>query len=128
MILLDTTVVMAQLRASDQRLLNLFRIHQAAICGVTRAEILHGVRSAADQARFLAMLNALPQVAISDSLWDQVGLNLAALRAAGLNLPLADVVIASVAISLDVEVWARDQHFARMQFVLPVLRLFAEPP
>jgi predicted nucleic acid-binding protein len=128
MILLDTTLVLAQLRASDLRLLNLFKTHQAAICGITRAEILHGVRNPADLARFLTMLNALPQAAIAESLWDEVGLNLVALRSAGLNLPLSDVVIASVAISLGVELWARDQHFLLIQSVLPALKLFPEPP
>ena len=128
MILLDTTLVFAQLRANDLRLLNLFQAHGAAICGITRAEVLHGVRNPADQARFLAMLNGLPRVAIPEPLWDEVGLNLAALRAAGLNLPLSDVVIASVAISLDLELWARDQHFPMIQSVLPALRLFPEPP
>ena len=128
MILLDTTLVFAQLRASDQRLLNLFQAHQAAICGITRAEVLHGVRNAADQSRFLAMLNGLPRVAIPEPLWDQVGLNLAALRAAGLSLPFSDVVIASVAIHFDMELWARDQHFPMIQNVLPALRLFPEPP
>jgi predicted nucleic acid-binding protein len=128
MILLDTTLVFAQLRANDLRLLNLFQSHGAAICGITRAEVLHGVRNPADQARFLAMLNGLPRVAIPEPLWDEVGLNLASLRAAGLNLPLSDVVIASVAIHHNVELWARDQHFPMIQSVLPALRLFPEPP
>lgn len=42
MILVDTTVVVAYLRSANPQLPALFAAHQAAICGITRAEILHG--------------------------------------------------------------------------------------
>jgi predicted nucleic acid-binding protein len=128
MILVDTTVVVAYLRSADPRLPTLFTAHQAAICGVTRAEILHGVRNTEDDARFAAALNRFQQVSISDALWDEVGAHLAALRAAGLPTPFADVIIAPLAIHLDVELWSRDQHHVTMQAAVPALRLFQEPP
>lgn len=89
MILVDTTVVVAYLRSADARLQKLFATHQAGICGVTRAEILHGVRNPADLVRFGQALNAFQQISIPDALWDEVGAHLAALRAAGLPTPLA---------------------------------------
>jgi predicted nucleic acid-binding protein len=60
--------------------------------------------------------------------WDAVGDNLAALRAAGIAVPFADVVIATLGICLGVEVWTRDKQFGLMQSALPGLRLFQEPP
>jgi len=128
MILADTRVIVAFLRSNDRRLLNLFTTHGVAICGVTRAEVLYGVRSTADKSRFVSLLNALPQASIPDALWDHAGLNLAALRTAGYPLPVTDVVIATLAIQLDVELWAYDQHFEIIQNVIPALRLFQEPP
>jgi len=128
MILVDTSVLIAQLRTGDPQLLAHFKTHGAVICGVTRAEVLYGVRTPADRARFIAALNALPQVPILDGLWDQAGLNLATLRAAGLPVPLADAVIATLAIDLDIELWARDQHYLLIQKAIPALRLFSEPP
>jgi predicted nucleic acid-binding protein len=128
MILVDTSVVIAQLRSSDPRLLALFKTHDAAICGLTRAEVLYGVRTQADHSRFIAVLNAVAHVSIPDGLWDEAGLNLATMRASGFPMPLADVVIATLAIHLDVEPWARDQHFSLIQAVIPGLRLFSEPP
>jgi len=128
MILVDTTVVVAYLRTADPRLPALFAAHQAAVCGVTRAEILHGVRNPADQARFAAALNGFQQVSIPDAVWDEVGAHLAALRAAGLPTPFADVIIAALAIHLDVELWSRDQHHVAMHAIVPRLRLFQEPP
>ena len=128
MILVDTTVVVAYLRTADPRLPAMFAAHHAAICGVTRAEILHGVRNPTDQARFAAALNSFQQVSIPDAVWDEIGGYLVALRAAGLPTPFADVIIAALAIHLDVELWSRDQHHVAMQAVIPALRLFQEPP
>jgi predicted nucleic acid-binding protein len=67
-------------------------------------------------------------VPIPDSLWDDVGDNLAALRAAGVTVPFPDVVIATVAIANDIELWTHDNQFTMIQRVLPRLRLFQEPP
>jgi predicted nucleic acid-binding protein len=128
MILVDTSVVIAQLRSGDPRLLHLFKAHDAAICGLTRAEVLYGVRTQVDHARFVAVLNAMTHVSIPDGLWDEAGLNLAMLRTAGVSVPLADAVIATLAIHLNVELWARDKHFPLIQSTIPSLRLFSEPP
>ena len=128
MILADTSVVIAYLRTADSRLLAALQQHAASICGITRAEVLYGVRNPADYARITAALNALPQVPIPDELWEEIGLNLAKLRGAGLPMSLADVTISSLAIHLNIELWARDQHFQLIQTVLPALRLFSKPP
>lgn len=128
MILLDTGIVIQYLRTSDARLLSLFQQHNAAICGVTRAEVLHGVRSSADQARFIAALDAFQLVPLPEGIWDDIGKNLASLRAAGQPMPFADVIIATLAVYLNTELWSRDQHHVAIQSVVPALRLFQEPP
>jgi predicted nucleic acid-binding protein len=124
MILVDTNVVIAYERTGDAKLLRQFQIHDAGICGVTRAEVLYGVRRQADRPRIVAALNAFRQVAIPDARWDEVGDNLAALRAAGLQFPFPDVVIATVAIAEGVELWTRDQQFTLMRAVLARLQLY----
>jgi predicted nucleic acid-binding protein len=122
MILADTSVVIAYLRSANPKLLATLNQQSAIICGITRAEVLYGVRNPSDYSRFTAVLNALPQVPIPNDLWDTIGLNLSKLRTAGLPMSLADVAIASLAMHLDVELWARDQHFLLIQPVLPTLR------
>jgi predicted nucleic acid-binding protein len=74
------------------------------------------------------LLDTFKQVPIPETVWDIVGDHLALLQSKGLTIPFSDVVIATVGIVHRVEVWARDQHFQRMQSVLPALRLFVEPP
>jgi predicted nucleic acid-binding protein len=128
MILTDSSVVIDYLRTGDPKYQAVSQAHGAAVCGVTRAEILHGARNPKDRQRLLTVLNAFGQVPIPDSLWDDLGDHLAALRAAGVTVPFQDVVIATVAITSDIELWTHDNQFAMIQQVLPRLRLFQEPP
>lgn len=83
MILVDANVVIAYLKKPDPKVLNLFQTHHAAVCGITRAEVLHGARNPTDRQRLIQALNVFAQIAIPDSMWDAVGDALAALRAAG---------------------------------------------
>src|SRR5262245_51716138 len=128
MILADSTIVIDYLRTGDPKIVTLFQAHNAAICGITRAEVLNGARDPAHRVRLLAALNSFHQVPIPDSLWDEVGDNLAALRSAGVTVPFPDAVIATVAIANDIELWTRDNQFLLIQRALPRLRLFVEPP
>ena len=47
MILIDADVIIAYERSGDPKLLHLFKLHAGTLCGITRAEVLHGVRSPA---------------------------------------------------------------------------------
>jgi predicted nucleic acid-binding protein len=128
MILVDTSVVIPWLRTGDPKLDTLFRTLPVAVCGITFAELLHGVRSPTERTRTLAALAAFTPVPILDPMWLGVGDNLNVLRSAGVTIPFADAVIATVAIANDIELWTRDAHFTLVQRVLPALKLFVEPP
>jgi predicted nucleic acid-binding protein len=128
MILTDSSVVIDYLRTRDPKIPAVSQSQGVAVCGVTRAEILHGARGTKDRQRLLTVLNAFGQVPIPDSLWDEVGDNLAALRMAGVTVPFQNVVIATVAIANDIELWTRDNQFTMIRQVVPRLRLFQEPP
>jgi predicted nucleic acid-binding protein len=128
MILVDTSVVIAYQRIADPKLALLFRTLPVALCGITRAEVLHGARNPAERANVTILLNAFLSLSIADAIWDQVGDNLAVLRAGGLTIPFPDAVLASVAMANGIELWTRDKHFALVQHLLPALKLFAEPP
>lgn len=128
MILVDTSVVIDYLRTADAKLFALFVANDAAICGITRAEVFHGTRSPADRVRLVRALDSFRQVPLPDTLWDAVGDHLADLRSGGVTVPFPDAVIATVAIANGVELWTRDNQFLHVQRVLPALRLFIEPP
>ena len=128
MILTDSTIVIDVSRSHDARLLGIISAFDAAVCGPTRAELLHGSRDPAHRQNLLRTLGLFQLVSIPDALWDVVGDNLAALRSNGITVPFADVIIATVAIANDIELWTRDKQFQFIQSVLPQLRLFVEPP
>lgn len=126
MILLDTTVLLAYLRRPKDGIRKQFRILRAAICGVTRAEILHGARNDEDAERLIKVLNEFWQVPIPSDIWDELGRNLSDLRRHGITVPFQDALIATIAIRNHLELWAHDRHYPLMQAVLPDLKLFQE--
>jgi predicted nucleic acid-binding protein len=128
MILVDTSVVIDWSRGKDANLRKLMPSLPVAVCGVTQAELLHGSRDPAHRQKLLNDLATFQLVPMPDALWITVGDNLAALRSAGITVPFQDVVIATIAIENDVELWARDAQFQMIQTVLPRLKLFQEPP
>lgn len=128
MILADTTVAIAYERARSARLQQIIQGNAAAVCGITVAEMLAGVRTAKDEARCLAALADFQRLPLPDPLWETIGRNQSQLLAHGLTIQLADTAIATLALDLDLELWHYDRHFVDMQNVLPRLKLFQEPP
>ena len=127
MILLDSCVIFAHTRGKEPRLADWFKRYPVAVCGVIRAEVLHGAKAPGDREKLLAMLYLFVQVPIPDSLWDDVGDHLAILRSNGVTVPFADAALATLAINTGAEIWTRDAHFGLMQTHLPSLKLFQEP-
>lgn len=128
MILAETTVVVSFLRAPTPRLLQIIHNNQAAICGVTVAEVFAGARTAAELAGYPAALSVFGNLSIATDIWDRVGHHLFLCRRSGITVPFPDAVLATVALDSGVELWTYDTHFALIQTVLPALRLFHEPP
>jgi predicted nucleic acid-binding protein len=124
MILIDASIIIEYLQTQNATLLSVMQTNQAAICGVTRAEVLSGSRHPKHRQR----LDTLDQISLSDSFWDVVGDHVAELRSNGVTVPFPDAVLSALSLSLDVELWSRDQHFAHIQRVIPALKLFQEPP
>ena len=56
MILVDASIVIDYERSGDPKLLSLFKAYAAALCGITRAEVLYGVRKPTDRPRIIAAL------------------------------------------------------------------------
>ena len=128
MILTDSDVAIDFSKGRDLKLLALLPTLPVAACGVTRAEVLHGARTPVERQKLLTVLSVFQPVSIPEPLWDQVGDNLATLRAAGITVPFTDAVLATLGIHHGIEVWSRDRHFPMIQSVLPTLKLFQEPP
>ena len=128
MILAETTVAIDYVRSASTRLQQIIQGHQAAVCGVTVAEVFAGAKTAAELPHLATMLSVFGSVPIPDPIWDKLGRNLFELRTHGIAVPFSDALIATVALENGLELWTYDKHFAMIQGVLPQLKLFQEPP
>jgi predicted nucleic acid-binding protein len=127
MILTDTTLVVDYLRAPTARMVQTINDHEAAIGGVTLAEIYAGARSPKDFKKYDAALSVFARINIPKKIWSQLGRNLALLGANGLTVPFPDALIATVALENDLELWHHDRHFPEIQKIIPQLKMFTEP-
>ena len=94
------------------------------ICGIVRAELLHGALSEKDYARITTMLEAFDEKVMEPTDWQLLGSNLYKLRRSGLTVPLSDAIIATLSIKYDVPVWTKDRHFPLIGNVLSGLRIY----
>jgi hypothetical protein len=128
MILTDTSVVIVYERAPTARLRQIIVDNEAAVCGITVAEMFAGIRTPADEARCRTALADFRLVSTPDALWEEAGRHHSTLRGQGVTVPLTDTILATLAMMLGVELWTYDTHFGLIQGVLSALRLFQEPP
>jgi predicted nucleic acid-binding protein len=89
-ILVDSCAIFDHTRGTDPRLGGFFKTLPIGVCGVVRAEVLHGARNPANRVALLALLDLFAQVSTPDDCWDAVGDNLAVLRSHGLTLQRYD--------------------------------------
>jgi predicted nucleic acid-binding protein len=127
MILLDTTVLVKYLRTRSAAIRAVLENGNVAICGVTRAEILHGAKSRLDAISLIAAMDGFVQISINQSDWDELGNNLALLRLSGITVPFPDALIATLALREKCDLWTFDGHFKAIGGVLPNLQLFSGP-
>ncbi len=128
MILTDTSVLIRQYRNPDPRRAQLIQTINPVVCGVTVAEVLAGARTPGQTTGTLALLGLFGRISIPEGVWEAAGRNQALLAASGLTVPLADTVIATLAVESKLDLWTYDTHFAAMAGLLPGLKLFQEQP
>jgi predicted nucleic acid-binding protein len=89
----------------------LLRSGRVALTGMVLAEILQGIKGAREAAMVRKSLEPLSFIETSREMWQTAGEMSASLRRKGLTIPLSDILIASVALSKECEVFTTDPHF-----------------
>lgn len=123
-ILADSNIFIDFWKRPDQMLIDTFASEDVVICGVVRAELMHGARSHADLDRINVLLGEFDSLELEESDWKALGDELYALRTNGITVPFQDAIIALLAVKNGIPVWTRDIHFSHMQRVLPDLKLY----
>ena len=123
MILVDSNIIIDFLRHPDKETKERFSSPDIAICGVVKAEILHGARSLEHCRKILEALEDFPCLEMQEDDWETLGRNLYLLRSNSVTVPFQDAIIATLAIRNNVSVWTRDKHFSMIKEILAELKI-----
>jgi predicted nucleic acid-binding protein len=117
MILVDSTLYIAWLRARSDPTVALgepLRRHEAATCGIVRAEVLRGIVSPVVQPRMAGLFDLMHEIPLDGSLWTEAAELAWTLDRQGVVLPLADLAIAACGRRIGATVVTTDPHFSRI--------------
>ena len=126
-ILADTNIFIDFWNNPTEDLKNVFIKEDIAVCGVVRAELLHGAVSAKDFANITTMLEAFDEFNLEIPDWQILGDNLYNLRKKGISVPFSDAIIATIALKHGIPIWTGDRHFLLIQSVLTGLNIYQTP-
>lgn len=124
MILFDSNVLIDFWRKPKELMKLGITPEKFSICGIVRAELLHGAQSEDEISDMLVFFESFTNLPNDEYDWEGTGFLLQTLRQNGIRIPLADTLIAFTAIKYDVPLWTRDQHFKFIQGLYPELSLY----
>ena len=117
-IIVDTCVWIEFFRKPESKLtLHLKRLlleRKVIMVGMVMAEILQGVKAPKEANLVKQRLEKLPYLEITRDIWETAGKMSSALRGRGITLPLSDLIIASVALSGNHEIFTIVSHFEKV--------------
>jgi predicted nucleic acid-binding protein len=118
MVLVDTSIWVDFFRsrnfAHSMELANLLRSNQVLVIGVVIGEVLQGAQSDQEFIRVRDRLLVLPYVDETAENWASAGELGYRLRRQGITIGIIDLLIATLAMEHDAEVYSLDQHFQRV--------------
>ena len=125
MILVDTNIIVDFWRKPTAALRKVFLEETVAICGITKAELMHGARREKDLLTISEALSDFEYIPLDESIWDEVGKLLYRLRKSGITVPFQDIVLCALALKYNLLLWTNDKHFALIKMEIENLRLFS---
>jgi predicted nucleic acid-binding protein len=119
-ILLDTSTWICYLRPhgwDDLKLAvqQVLTVEQVYTCWVVMAELLIGARDERGFTQLFDTLRALPEIPVTDRVWEAAARLGYTVRRRGVTIPLPDLVIAQTAITGDLTLWHVDDHFEHLR-------------
>ena len=73
MILVDTNIIINFWKNPSEKFADLFTNEDIVVCGIVKAELLHGARSEKDFKRIIEALSEFPYLEIGNDLWEFLG-------------------------------------------------------
>lgn len=119
-VLVDTSVWIEFFKPESpigKKLESLLVKNSVRVCGIILFELLQGVKSEAEKTKILEALSTIEYFEMTKSLWQKSADISASLKRQGLNLPLSDIFIASIAVEHNLSVFTLDKHFEQIPAV-----------
>lgn len=113
-ILVDTSVWIEFFKLHSEigdRLEKLIKEDSVWTCGIVLFELVQGTKLEKEKNKILEILLSLKYVEMSPLLWQKAGELSTILKKEGKNLPLSDILIASLAIEHKLQIFTLDRHF-----------------
>ncbi len=124
MILVDTSIIVDYWHKPDKHTEHVIGTEDVCICGIIKAELVHGAKSHSDVPKIKEALQVFEYLEINEQVWERLGNLLMTLRNKGLSVPFQDAAIAAVALEYGLELWTNDKHYKMIAGVVPELILF----
>jgi hypothetical protein len=90
------------------------------ITGPIITELIQGIKTQKEKARFTICINALPKLQIDDNDWVNAGNLGNSLRKKGITVPLLDLIIFSIAKKNNCVLFTLDKHFQIIKDALQI--------
>lgn len=122
-VIVDTSVLIDFLKGSEkyaEEITSLLVKNCAITTGIIIAELLQGIKNPKEEQKISELMTAINTLEISTELWIKAGKLSSSLRKKGINLPLTDVAIATLALEYNLYVFTMDKHFEQ----IPGVHLF----
>lgn len=126
MILVDTSIIIEFWKKPSAKVKKIFLKEDVAVCGIVKAELIHGAKNKKQQKIIQEALNDFAYVITDESIWADVGNLLYDLRKQGITIPFQDAVLCSLALKHDLVLWSNDKHFNLIKEKVDQLKLFKQ--
>ncbi len=124
MILVDTNIIIDFWKRPTEKAQEIFESEEIAICGITKAELIHGAKSEKEINIIIEALEDFNMFEISKNDWIEIGKLLNRVKKKGISVPFQDAVIGYLAIKNNSELWTNDKHFKMIQNEIKELKIF----
>jgi predicted nucleic acid-binding protein len=113
-VLVDTCIWIDFLRRKGEKsgiLEELLKTNRVVTAGIILFELSQGMKNEKDRANITHLLADLDYEEMSQKRWTAAGTIAKMLKAKGFILPQSDILLASIALDLDIEIFSLDGHF-----------------
>ena len=125
MILVDSNIIINYWKNPDDKYKKIFLSEDIAICGIVKAELIHGAKSDKEIDQIILALDCFTFINILDQDWIEIGRLLNHLKKFGLKVPFQDAALSYVAIKNNLPIWTDDKHFDLIKNVVSELKVYS---